>query len=240
MYIQHRLHPKLELNRFLYYDALQQDRIVAINSFEPWPDFYRDNVKAQLKDQASKGRWVGRNFIEEMTRQAFVKAPKESIGVAQDFGFLCLKELQSLHKLTAQTTKVVNGDGIEVTLTAVYEPETASIEVLQPSQRQSSYFYRVTIENHGDKVMQLLSRAFVFTPQDKDQPSITVPKWSPGVIGETPILSHGEGFTYMSWVKLTDSQGVMSASFRFTDLAGNLVEIDLGETELVPIIYEQT
>ena len=236
LYLQHQLQPSSEFSRFLYFDTTTNNEAIFTN-FIHWPSQQLSNLlKPQLMDNKSS-RWLSHSTIKQLIQMAFRRITpkcKEESDKYTDFGFEMLRELQSLKKLTDQTT-LSSRNQVDVTITSLYSPEN-DFNTITDKKQKHTFFYRITIENNGDKVMQLLSRSFVFKAKD-GSPPIIVPKWSPGVIGEKPILSKGEGFSYMSCCSLDSDEGIMQGAFQFTDIEGNLFEFDLGETPLTNIRY---
>jgi ApaG domain len=58
------------------------------------------------------------------------------------------------------------------------------------------------IDNHGEHTVRLRSRHLQFCSAADNRLLIEVPKWGPGVVGETPILLSGEAFEYCSYCDL--------------------------------------
>ena len=56
---------------------------------------------------------------------------------------------------------------------------------------------------------------------------ITVPKGSPGVVGQTPRLPPGHHFEYVSGAELGSSDGVISGSYEFADDDGIVFDASL-------------
>jgi ApaG protein len=75
--------------------------------------------------------------------------------------------------------------------------------------------YTITIRNTGTDTVQLLSRNWTIINARGEKNEIT----GAGVIGETPILTAGESFTYTSGVPLSTSSGMMFGSYTFTRIA---------------------
>lgn len=97
--------------------------------------------------------------------------------------------------------------GVRVAVTPQYHPERS-----RPERREWFFSYTVTIENHGDAPVQLLSRHWVITNGTGHQEHVR----GPGVVGETPRLLPGQGFTYTSFCPLDSPLGSMHGEFQMT------------------------
>ena len=97
--------------------------------------------------------------------------------------------------------------GVRVTVAPQFHPERS-----RPERREWFFSYTVTIENHGDKPVQLVSRHWVITNGTGHQEHVR----GPGVVGETPRLLPGQGFTYTSFCPLDSALGSMHGEFQMT------------------------
>lgn len=77
------------------------------------------------------------------------------------------------------------------------------------------YAYEVTIENQGERTVQLLRRLWEITNATGEIQEVE----GPGVIGQTPILAQGESFVYRSGCPLDTPFGTMQGSYtmRYVD-----------------------
>lgn len=71
--------------------------------------------------------------------------------------------------------------------------------------------YRVKVTNTGNKVVQLVSRHWLF--ESADGRVIEVPKGSAGVVGHAPVLEPGQAFEYYSGTQLSTRSGSVRGSF---------------------------
>ena len=94
--------------------------------------------------------------------------------------------------------------GVRVAVEARFHPERS-----EPQRREWFFSYAVTIENHGDAPVQLLTRHWVITNADGHERHVR----GPGVVGETPRLVPGQGFTYTSFCPLDSPLGSMHGEF---------------------------
>jgi ApaG protein len=90
--------------------------------------------------------------------------------------------------------------GVKVTVETAYKPEFSN-----PAQQHYVFTYRITIENQGDKTIQLKSRHWEIM-------DTTFPKREidgDGVIGKQPVLEPGETHQYVSGCNLRSGIGKM-------------------------------
>src|SRR5690606_9695372 len=78
-----------------------------------------------------------------------------------------------------------------------------------PERSHFVWAYSIDIENHGDETVQLVSRYWRIT----DAAGRVQEVEGPGVVGEQPVLSPGESFSYTSGVPLTTPSGFMDGHY---------------------------
>ncbi len=101
-------------------------------------------------------------------------------------------------------------------MTAV-DPSQIQIQVLttylrdhsQPSTGRFTFAYTITITNHSEKSVQLLSRHWVITDADNNIQEVR----GEGVVGEQPVIAPGNQFQYTSGVSLATAIGYMRGSY---------------------------
>ncbi len=79
----------------------------------------------------------------------------------------------------------------------------------EPDEGRYVWAYRVTIENHGEQTVQLLSRTWRIT----DARGRTFLVEGEGVVGEQPVLEPGEAFEYTSGTPLETPSGFMVGQY---------------------------
>ncbi len=79
-----------------------------------------------------------------------------------------------------------------------------------PTARRFVFAYTITITNHGSESVQLRSRHWIITDGLGDVEEVR----GPGVVGEQPVLSPGEGFRYTSGAVLTTERGTMRGTYQ--------------------------
>jgi len=96
--------------------------------------------------------------------------------------------------------------GIRVTTKVKFKEEYS-----EPENSYFVFFYRITIENFNDFEVQLLRRHWdIF-----DSNGIKTVVNGEGVVGEKPILTPGELFSYESACNLESGMGSMSGFYEF-------------------------
>ena len=105
---------------------------------------------------------------------------------------------------------------ISVSVLPVYIDERSS-----PEEDRYFWAYQVTIENHGDTTVQLLSRYWHIVDANGEVEEVR----GPGVVGEQPLLRPGDSFEYTSGCPLTTPSGFMRGSYTMTDEDGNRFDV---------------
>merc|ERR1712216_282615 len=96
---------------------------------------------------------------------------------------------------------------------------SSEFQGMQPPPPGTPVFqYRIRITNQGTRTVQLLGRQWEIMNNDGTQHG-HVPRNSPGVVGQTPILRPGECFEYASGTTFSDrSGGWVQGSFQMVEL----------------------
>jgi ApaG protein len=120
----------------------------------------------------------------------------------------------------------------------VYEARTRDIVVrVQPSfmPEQSDpargrwfWSYTVEIENHGEEVVQLVSRHWIITDAMNRVEEVR----GEGVVGEQPTLKPFDAFRYTSGCPLTTDSGSMRGSYQMTTDLGASFDVEIPEFSL--------
>jgi ApaG protein len=109
-------------------------------------------------------------------------------------------------------------NNVRVEVESRYAPELS-----QPFQSQWVFHYTVRITNEGDETVQLLSRHWII----KDETGHVDEVRGPGVVGEQPILSPGEGFQYTSRCQLATSSGLMRGTYQMVTTDGDHFDVEI-------------
>lgn len=105
----------------------------------------------------------------------------------------------------ARTTSRAETNGIVVEVQSRYVEDQSL-----PMMRRHVFEYTITITNESSEVVQLRSRHWVITDALGDVEEVK----GPGVVGEEPVLSPGEGFRYTSGAVLPTERGTMHGTYQ--------------------------
>ena len=108
-----------------------------------------------------------------------------------------------MHRARTSSSAETNGIVVEVQSRYV---EDQSL----PMMRRHVFEYTITITNQSSEVVQLRSRHWVITDALGDVEEVK----GPGVVGEEPVLSPGEGFRYTSGAVLPTERGTMHGTYQ--------------------------
>jgi len=92
-----------------------------------------------------------------------------------------------------------------------------------PDAGRYFWAYRVTIANHSDRTVKLLSRYWHIT----DAAGRVEEVRGPGVVGEQPVLEPGDSFQYTSGCPLTTPSGIMIGRYTMLAADGSSFEVDI-------------
>ncbi|KAK9844940.1 hypothetical protein WJX74_008921 [Apatococcus lobatus] len=156
---------------------------------------------------------------------------KSSINAAQeDQAMLQDKSLQALRTLGEQVAMMqcsssTTTRGINVDVTTAHVGEGSGTHV---------FTYRCRIENCGQQKVQLLGRHWQFRNAENAVVQ-EVPKGSPGVVGNTPIITPGSCFEYCSAAQLDTPSGSIQGSFQMMniDTEGNHFDAQVERTPFI-------
>jgi len=101
--------------------------------------------------------------------------------------------------------------GIRVSVTSEYAADQS-----RPAQQQWFFLYTITITNEGSETVQLISRHWLITDGSGHVEEVK----GPGVVGQQPVLSPGEAFTYTSGCPLTTPFGTMEGTYQMVTPGG--------------------
>ena len=94
-----------------------------------------------------------------------------------------------------------------------------------PMTRRFVFEYTITITNRGSEAVQLQSRHWIITDGLGDVEEVK----GPGVVGEQPVLSPGEGFRYTSGAVLPTARGTMRGTYQMHRGDGARFEAEIAE-----------
>jgi ApaG protein len=101
--------------------------------------------------------------------------------------------------------------GIRVSVQSEYAPDRS-----KPGQQQWFFLYTITIANDSEATVQLISRHWIIT----DGAGRVEEVKGPGVVGQQPVLSPGESFTYTSGCSLGTPFGKMEGTYQMVARTG--------------------
>jgi ApaG protein len=107
---------------------------------------------------------------------------------------------------------------IEVRVVSVFRPEESRLSDLE--EKHYVFSYHVEIENQGHRPLQLLSRHWWILDGNDRVREVE----GDGVVGQQPLISPGETFTYSSYCVLPTPTGVMRGKYFLVAGDGERVE----------------
>lgn len=107
---------------------------------------------------------------------------------------------------------------IRVAVVSEFAPERSA-----PTDQQWFFLYTITITNEGEETVQLLSRHWIITDGSGKVEEVK----GPGVVGQQPVLSPGQAFTYTSGCPLSTPFGSMQGTYQMRTAAGDEFDITI-------------
>lgn len=111
----------------------------------------------------------------------------------------------------AETGFEARTDDILVRVQAYYLDDQS-----EPENARFVWAYRVAVENHGQRTVQLLRRTWCIT----DATGHTETVQGDGVVGEQPVLHPGQAFEYTSGTPLPTPSGFMVGKYHMVAQPG--------------------
>lgn len=106
--------------------------------------------------------------------------------------------------------------GIRVRVAPQYLEEQST-----PEDGQYFWAYTVDIHNESEETVQLRTRWWRIV----DARGHTEEVRGPGVVGETPVLTPGESFSYTSGCPLPTPSGIMSGTYQMASATGEMFDV---------------
>jgi ApaG protein len=94
---------------------------------------------------------------------------------------------------------------IDIQVRTQYLPEQSD-----PAESRYAFSYTITITNQGSLTAKLLSRHWLISHSDQQQQEVR----GDGVVGEQPVLSPGQSFSYTSGAVISTPVGSMQGSYQ--------------------------
>eukprot|EP00656_Telonema_subtile_P009146 TRINITY_DN14288_c0_g1_i1.p1 TRINITY_DN14288_c0_g1~~TRINITY_DN14288_c0_g1_i1.p1 ORF type:complete len:267 (+),score=26.53 TRINITY_DN14288_c0_g1_i1:174-974(+) len=166
-------------------------------------------------DQLSGEQLTG--LIRAEFRAHVAEQDPDKLSDLMDTYFGSLRILTEQIELTRRTS-VTETSGVRVEATS----EFAGMNVdLSGHPAEPVFQYRIRICNHGTDTVQVVGREWLIINRDGSIHA-SVPKGSPGVVGQTPVLVPGECFEYASGTTFSHSAGGhVEGSFQAVKILGN-------------------
>lgn len=118
-----------------------------------------------------------------------------------------------------------NSPHIEIVPVAQFQDKKSN-----PEQQQFAFSYTITIINHSDVSVQLLSRHWVITDDNQQVQEVQ----GMGVVGEQPHIAAGERYHYSSGAMLATEFGTMQGRYQMLDAEGKCFDVDIPMFVLIP------
>ena len=93
----------------------------------------------------------------------------------------------------------------------------------KPEDGRYVFAYHITIENHANQAVQLLSRHWIIVDANQERKEVR----GLGVIGEQPTLAPGGTYKYTSGVVLATPIGTMEGTYQLTHHEGESFDAEI-------------
>ncbi len=108
--------------------------------------------------------------------------------------------------------------GIRVHVDTRFDPTRSN-----PAESLWFFLYTVTLRNEGTETVQLVSRHWIITDENKRIEEVR----GAGVVGEQPILAPGETFRYTSGCPLRTATGAMEGTYQMVTNDGEEFDAEI-------------
>ena len=89
-----------------------------------------------------------------------------------------------------------------------------------PSRKSFAFAYTITITNHREESVRLLSRHWIITDQNNRVQEVE----GPGVVGQQPLIQPGQSFQFSSGAVIETETGDMRGSYTMVSDSGDKFE----------------
>ncbi|MBY4676074.1 Co2+/Mg2+ efflux protein ApaG [Marinobacterium arenosum] len=110
------------------------------------------------------------------------------------------------------------GDNVQIQVESRYQPDQSD-----PESKRFVFSYHITITNHNDQPVKLLSRRWLIVDGDQKVQEVE----GEGVVGEQPVIEPEDSYSYTSGAVLATSVGSMQGHYN--------MQADDGEDFVAPI-----
>ncbi|HSG04215.1 MAG TPA: Co2+/Mg2+ efflux protein ApaG [Marinobacterium sp.] len=124
-------------------------------------------------------------------------------------------------------TYVDLANNVDISVTTHYISEQSD-----PETHRYVFSYHITISNHNDVAVQLISRRWLITDGNEQTQEVV----GEGVVGEQPVIAPGESYSYTSGTVMATEVGSMQGHY-------DMVRVDDGEefkASIPPFTLAQT
>jgi ApaG protein len=122
------------------------------------------------------------------------------------------------------TSSTATTSGIQVDVLCRYLPDQSD-----PPAGEWFFVYQITIHNHSERTVQLISRQWHITNAHGRVEIVR----GPGVVGHQPTLRPQEGFQYTSGCPLDTPFGTMQGQYHMVTDDGTQFDVEVAEFTLV-------
>jgi ApaG protein len=116
--------------------------------------------------------------------------------------------------------------GIVVRAVSAYMPQESDLS--DPTDRKYVFAYHIEIENRGSRTVRLMSRHWWII----DAHDLAREVEGEGVVGQQPVLSPGQVFSYSSWCVLPTPTGRMRGFYSMLGAGGETLEVAIPQFSL--------
>lgn len=106
---------------------------------------------------------------------------------------------------------MINGSDIKIDVATRYLADQSA-----PAENRFVFAYTITIANHGEEPVRLLSRHWRITDANNRVQEVR----GDGVVGEQPLIAVGDNYRYTSGAMLETPVGTMEGSYAMISASG--------------------
>ena len=99
------------------------------------------------------------------------------------------------------------------------------VEQSDEADNRYVFSYTITVTNHGESTVQLLSRHWIITDSNNQVQEVR----GQGVVGEQPVIKPGQSFAYTSGSVLATPVGTMTGSYQMVDEDGTKFDAPIAQ-----------
>jgi ApaG protein len=169
-----------------------------------------------LKHEAIDAPECTASMLREVLRAEFRREPPDDGHSPLDRALEAMRVLGSAVEMQASSSCTVSRppdlEGVAVRIEA-----TSGFRGRDSASGAFVFEYRIRVVNSGTVPVQVIGRAWSIRNQDGSEHA-SVPRGSPGVVGQTPRLQPGHAFEYASGTSLNSPGGSIAGSLQMMSL----------------------